>query len=622
MKFIETRFHRHLRRLVAIALLCGLYLLARLPDISSNERARLARQFRFERAPLPLISGPEVRSVRPVNPSLRNIQSWISAVGAAVALNDLDGDGLPDDLCYVDTRTDQVIVSPVPGTGARYHPFALDAGPLYRRETMAPMGCLPGDLNEDGRVDLLVYYWGRTPVLFLHQSGPMNAAAFRPVELVSGGERWYTNAATLADLDGDGHPDLILGNYFEDGARILDANATVADHMQHSMSRAFNGGSKHFLLWESAAAAGVRFRDVPNLVDDDVMHGWTLAIGAADLDGDLLPEIYFSNDFGPDRLLHNLSTPGHLEFELLAGVKTPGMPSSRVLGADSFKGMGVDFGDVNADGWPDMFVSNIAAPYALEESHFLWVSTGHIEDMKRGIAPYVDRGEALGVSRSGWGWDSRLADFNNDGVLEAVQAVGFLRGEINRWPELHEVAMGNDELLAKPGSWHHFGPGDDLSGHQHNPFYVRASDGRFYDVAHEMGMDDSHLSRGIAIADVDGDGRLDFALANQWEDSCFFHNASPQPGTFLGLRVRRGAVAAIGATATVYLPDGRKLVAQADGGTGHSGKRSPEIHFGLGSTSPDQQLRVEVRWRDTNGIQTTHYLLKPGWHTVQLGGQE
>jgi enediyne biosynthesis protein E4 len=65
-----------------------------------------------------------------------------------VALNDLDGDGLPNDICYLDVRTDQVIVTPAPGTGARYQTFALDAGPLYRRETMAPMGCLPGDMNE------------------------------------------------------------------------------------------------------------------------------------------------------------------------------------------------------------------------------------------------------------------------------------------------------------------------------------------------------------------------------------------------------------------------------------------------------------------------------------------
>src|ERR1044071_1107033 len=128
--------------------------------------------------------------------------------------------------------------------------------------------------------------------------------------------------------------------------------------------------------------------------------------------------------------------------------------------------------------------------------------------MKQGIAPYYDAGEELGLSRSGWGWDARLADFNNDGVLEAVQATGFLRGETNRWPELHELAMGNDQLLSNPRSWPSFKPGDDISGRGHNPFFVRGSDGRYHDIASELGMADRRVSRGIAIADVDGDGRL------------------------------------------------------------------------------------------------------------------
>ncbi|MEN8219485.1 MAG: hypothetical protein ABFS56_24655 [Pseudomonadota bacterium] len=53
--------------------------------------------------------------------------------------------------------------------------------------------------------------------------------------------------------------------------------------------------------------------------------------------------------------------------------------------------------DINGDGWLDIFVSNIAAEYALEESHFLFVSTGEIERMKDGIAPYVDLSEPLGL---------------------------------------------------------------------------------------------------------------------------------------------------------------------------------------------------------------------------------
>src|ERR1039458_7853898 len=378
--------------------------------------------------------------------------------------------------------------------------------------------------------------------------------------------------------------------YFPDGSRVLDAHATNQEHMQHSMSRAFNGGRKHLLRWVGPA----QFREQTGVLSDEVSRGWTLAIGAADLDGDLLPEIYFANDFGPDRLLYNRSTPGHFRFELLHGERTLTVPRSKVLGNDSFKGMGVDFADLNGDGYPDIFVSNIAMKYALLESHFVFESTGHPELMKQGIAPYVDRSEPLGLSRSGWAWDAKLADFNNDGIFEALQAVGFVKGQVDRWPELQELAMGNDELLPDPRSWPRFQPGDDLCGNLHNPFFVKSASGRYYDVAVEMGLGESHVSRGIAIADVDGDGRLDYAVANQWEPSLFFHNSSPQPGQFLGLRLRLAPDRpAIGAAATVFLPDGRKMTAQVDGGNGHSGKRSQDIHFGLGSV-PAQIGRAHV----------------------------
>src|SRR5215210_4438062 len=146
-------------------------------------------------------------------------------------------------------------------------------------------------------------------------------------------------------------------------------------------------------------------------------------------------------------------------------------PASKVLGHDSFKGMGVDFADINGDGILDMYVSNIAQNYALEESHFVWVSTGDLAPIRDGVAPWVDRGESLGLSRSGWGWDTRFADFDGDGVPEALQAIGFLRGEKNRWPELHELAMGNDNNMNYPAAWPHFTPGDELSGNLHDPFF-------------------------------------------------------------------------------------------------------------------------------------------------------
>jgi hypothetical protein len=200
--------------------------------------------------------------------------------------------------------------------------------------------------------------------------------------------------------------------------------------------------------------------------------------------------------------------------------------------------------------------------------------------------------------------------------------------------------MGNDELLADPRAWHRFQPGDDLSGRDRNPFFVRGSQGRYVDVAREIGLAEPAVSRGIAIADVDGDGRLDFAVANQWGPSSFYRNECRACGAFLGLHLRlplrpgglrarpghpgaeTASRPAIGAEAIVHLPDGQRLLAQVDGGNGHSGKRSPDLHFGLGRVG-GEPLRVDLRWRDPSGAVRQHTLsVPPGWHTVMLGWPE
>jgi hypothetical protein len=291
-----------------------------------------------------------------------------------------------------------------------------------------------------------------------------------------------------------------------------------------------------------------------------------------------------------------------------------------------------------------MFVSNIAAEYALQESHFLFLNSGNMSRLADGAAPFVDASESLGVSRSSWSWDAKMGDFDNDGKLEILQATGFVKGEVNRWAELHELAMGNDMLLSDPRVWPKLQSGDGLSYQQHNPFYVRASDGRFYDLSHEVELDRQQITRGIATADIDGDGRLDFAVANQWDDSRLFLNQSPNRNSFLGLYLRLPVVhqqpeptrvypdhptrelltrPAIGAFAYVYLPDGRKMIAQVDGGNGHSGKRSPELHFGLGTLPADSKITVEIHWRSGNGAAHSQtFQMLTGWHTVVLGERE
>ena len=622
---------RYFGCLTAVALVVVCYAIAKPSRLASSEAAALAARFSFKKIPLPEAPDhPPYKLVRQVHPSLERISAWVSSLGASVTLADLDGDGLPNDVIHVDPRTDLVTIAPAPGTGERYQPFGLDRSfwshNSYDTSTLVPTGTLAGDFNEDGLLDVMVYFWGRTPVLYLRRAGDANKLllkqSFVPEELTDSGERWYSCAAVQADLDGDGHVDLLVGNYFQDGARILDPRDTGTVVMHQGKAKALNGGHKHVFLRAATdnTVPAARYKEIKNIFSGEVARGWTLAIGAADLDDDHLPELYIANDFGPDRLLHNRSTPGHLQFALLEGTRDLTTPKSCVLGHDSFKGMGVDFGDLNGDGLLDIFVSNLATRLGLTESHFVWLSTGEPAKMKNGLAPYVHGSEKLGLSRSGFAFEARLADFDNDGVLEAMQACGFIKGKINRWPELQALGTSNNQIVHNPRFWPNFRPGADLSGQDCNPFFVRGADGRYHDVTPALGLAEPMVTRGIAIADVDDDGRLDFFTANQWGPSFFFRNQSPAPGTFLGLRLLRASGSpAIGAVARVVSANGGKLVAQVDGGNGHSGHRSPDIHFGLGSWNKSKPLPTQIEWRDRTGrIQQKTLQLMPGWHTIRL----
>lgn len=625
---------RHAARVLAIGCCVLAWSATRLPSASSAERAQLAAPFHFVPYPVSPPDTPGERRVRPVAPAYANLQAWISSVGAGAALFAVDGGAVSHDICLVDPRTDRVIVEPAPTTGRRYSPFTLYPTGLPYPSYAAPMGCLPADLNEDGWQDVVVYYWGRSPVLFMRIPGvPPSAAAFHPQELVSPYQVWNTNAATIGDYDGDGHLDLVFGNYFPDGARVLDPTAHQPSLiMNDSLSNSYNGGTNRLYRFVSAVRGAhpqVRFVEQPDAFDPRQARQWTLALGTQDVTGDGLPDLYVANDFGPDQLLVNISTPGHVRFRAVRGVRHLSTPKSEVVGRDSFKGMGVAFWDLNGDSIPDIFVSNITEPYALQESNFAFLSTGDRTAFGRGIAPYDDHSEQLGLSRSGWSWDVVAADFNDDGTPEIMNATGFLAGSTNRWPQLQEAAMSNDLILGHPGLWPQMPVGADLSGHDTNTFFVRGPDGRFVDVADLVGVGTDAVSRGFAVGDVDSDGRLDFVVANQWAQSVLYKNES-RPAPYLGLRLRQpagdgtcgvgaGNRPAIGAVATVTRPDGTRVVQQLYPGNGHGGVAAPELLFGLAGQHLSGPLPVELWWRDACGIpHTARVALAPGWHEVLL----
>jgi hypothetical protein len=623
-----THFLRcHAARIATVSIALVFYALALPRDISAADRDAIAAKLRFAATYLePADNGRPMRTVRAVNPALRHFDAWISSVGAGAALADIAGTGRPADICMVDPRNDSVSVMPAPDTGERYAPFALPTpAEGYDARTIAPMGCLAADVNEDGRLDLVIYYWGRTPVAFLrNDAAALSAAAFAPVEIVAKREIWNTNAALVADIDGDGHPDLMFGNYFRDGDRILDGQAAAGVEMQHSMSRAENGGRNRLLLWREASRSAIAYTDASDALTPAMADGWTLALGARDLDGDALPEIYIANDFGPDRLLLNRSERNKPRFEIVEGLRGLTTPRSKALGRDSFKGMGVDFGDVTGDGRPAIAVSNISSRYALLESHFLFVHTGDNGAWGRGQAPYRDDSYDRGVWTSNWGWDIKFVDLLNTGRPALLQTIGFIQGTRDAWPRLQELAMGNDELLPFTAAWPRFTKDDDLSGQDHDRLFMPDASGKYHDVWPALGLDSRTLSRGVATGDVHGDGRQSVLISRQWQPSLFLRNVSAGGGAAITIDLRvhglPGATrAAYGAEARVTLADGRIVTSFVDGGSGHGSKRAPEIHLGLGDVRADQVFDVEIAWRDITGAHRDTFRLKPGRHRIVVG---
>ena len=491
-----------------------------------------------------------------------HIMEGYTALGAAVAVADYDGDGW-EDLFVTDSARDAVNLLYRNRGDFTFAEVAAEAGVAAGNDASnASADALWFDKEGDGDPDLLVVRFGQS--LLYENRGD---GTFRDVTAAAGLAARRNSITALAfDYDLDGDLDLLLGNYF---APVDLFDPETPRFFPESFETAANGGG--LTLYRNAGDG--TFAEVTAEAGLAGYTGWTLDVGHADFDWDGDDDLYVAADFGADRFFVN------------RGDGTFRDATEEAIGFDTKKGMNADWADFDNDGLFDVFVTNITDEY-MREGNFLWHNEGD--------GTFTDLARETGTWDTGWAWAGKFFDADNDGWRDLYVANGWVSaGEGDYVVDIFELILTPDVDLTDARNWPPMGD-KTLSGYQRNELLVNRDGTLFEDRAGENGVDSLADGRGVAVADLDGDGRLDLFVANANAEPRLWRNTAPLAGwvsfELVGTRSNRDAIGA----RLKLTAGGRTQVGFVDGGNGFAGQSSRRVHFGLGEAARIE--RLEVLW--------------------------
>lgn len=481
----------------------------------------------------------------------------IETMGSGVALFDYDNDGRLDIfLVNGAPLTDPTPKGSVPQkTGPQYWNRLYHQKPDGTFEDVTEkaglrgagygMGVAVGDYDNDGFEDLYVTAYGGNKLY--HNNGDGTFADVTEKAGV-GGSGWSTSAAWV-DLDGDGLLDLVVLRYvqwdFDDifcGEHQEGYRAYCHPDTFQPMSPLVyhNDGNGHFT--EISKKIGM---DKP---------GKGLGIALADYDRDGKIDVFVANDSMSEFLYHNLGGGKFEEVGLISQVAVD-------IDGRAYAGMGVDFADYNNDGWPDLVVTDLANQrYALYQNN--GDGSFNYSSFSTGLAN-------ISMLHSGWG--VRFFDYDNDGWKDLLVAQGH---DIDTIQLNYPNQRYREPLLLVRNTGHGFTD-------------VSSASGKVFQQA--------WVGRGMAIGDLDNDGRIDVVVTTNDGPAYVLHNDTATLNHWVTLKLvgHKSNRDAIGAEVKLVTAGGPQFatVTTASSYLSSSDKR---VHFGLGS-HPIAQT-VEIRW--------------------------
>jgi hypothetical protein len=475
-------------------------------------------------------------------------------MGGGIALFDCDNDGMLDILTVNDSSVDRYLQGGELMVTLYHQDSKLHFSDITVQSGLTTrgwgMGVAIGDFDDDGRPDIYVTGYGHN-VLYRNLGGCKFQDVTEKAHVAGGG---FSVGAAWADYDRDGYLDLFVSRYVNSDLHHLPQPGSRAfDYRGVPMEVPQLNGQADLLFHNRGDGT---FEDVSQKAGvDNAEKRLGMGVVWADYDNDGWPDLFVTNDMGPNYLFHNRHDSTFEDVGLWSGTAVDEQ-------GRSLSNMAADFGDVYHDGNLALLITRYThQPMSLYRNQ---KSQGFTDVT---WASHLGRGSDAFVR-----WGSGFADFDNDG-----------------WPDIF-VANGNFSRLT-----------DSLS---HEPRYLEPlqlfhhnGNGTYTDVSGSSGLNDGALQsrRGTAFGDIDNDGNIDVVVFNAGAPPSVYLNETRNSNHRVLFRLvgTKSNKAAIGAKVTVTTAS-MEQIDEVRGGGSYLSSNDQRLHFGLGSET--LMKRVQIAW--------------------------